>query len=146
MADNKTITAADAVLTLSVLLLFPTPQQIQGFANDDAFSIPQFKSVATLRGTDGKLSGGYIFSDILQKIVLQADSLSNDFFDVWWTNMQSSSGVFPANGLIQLPGIATKFTLTRGFLTGYVPLPPVKSILHPREYEISWETVFPSPG
>lgn len=142
---TNTITASDAVLTFSVSVLFPFPQQIQGFANDDAFSIPQFKSVATLRGTDGKLSGGYIFSDILQKITLQADSLSNDFFDVWWTNMQSSRGTFPANGLIQLPGVATKWTLTRGFLTGYAPLPPVKSILHPREYEVSWESISPAP-
>lgn len=139
------ITSANSVLMLSVALLFPEPQQIQGFSTDDIYGVAQIKSVETAMGIDGVLSGGFVFVAIVQTLMLQADSESNDFFDTWWTNMQSAKGIFPASGLIKLPSIATKFTQTRGFLTGYTPVPAGKKTLQPRPYEITWQNIAPSP-
>lgn len=139
------ITSANAILTLRVQTLFPTPQQIQGFSTDDIYGIAQIKSVETAMGVDGVLSGGFVFAAIVQTLMLQADSESNDFFDTWWTNHQSSKGVFVASGLIKLPAITTKFTQTRGFLTGYTPAPAGKKTLQPRSYEITWQNIAPSP-
>lgn len=139
------ITSANAVLALAVPPLFPVPQRIQGFSTDDIYGIAQIKSVETAMGVDGLLSGGFVFVAIVQSLMLQADSASNDFFDTWWTSMQATKGVYRASGLIKLPAISTKFSQTKGFLTGYTPAPAGKRTLQPRSYEITWESIFPSP-
>ena len=140
------ITSANAILTLAIPLLFPTPVQLQGFAADDVYDIPRIKSVETLMGVDGVLSGGFIYVEVLQDIMLQADSPSNSLFDTWWTQMQAAVDVYPANGSIVLPGIATKFTMVNGYLTGYTPAPAAKKVLQPRRFEISWNSIVPSPA
>ena len=140
------ITSANTILTLAIPLLFPTPVQLQGFATDDVYDIPRIKSVETLMGVDGVLSGGFIYVEILQDIMLQADSPSNSLFDTWWTQMQAAVDVYPANGSIVLPGIATKFTMVNGYLTGYTPAPAAKKVLQPRRFEISWNSIVPSPA
>lgn len=140
------ITSANAVLMLSVPPLFPIPQQIQGFATDDIYDIPQIKSVEVLMGVDGVLSAGFVYVQIVQTITLQADSASNSFFDTWWTQMQAAQDAYAANGLIRLPSIATKFAQTNGYLTGYKPAPAAKKVLQPRTYEVTWESIAPAPG
>jgi hypothetical protein len=140
------VTVADVSLTLSIPLLFPTPQQIQGFANDEVFNIPQIKSVETMMGVDGTLSAGFVYVPIMQTISLQADSASNLFFDIWWTQMQSTKGTYIATGLIRLPSIATKYVLSTGFLTGYKPAPDAKKMLQPRTYEVTWQNFAPAPA
>lgn len=140
-----TITSADAVLTLMVVPLFPIPQQIQGFATDDIYNIQKIKSVETRMGVDGVLSGGFVFKEVVQEIMLQADSASNAFFDTWWLQMQATKGTYPAVGTIQLPSIKTKFVQSVGFLTGYTPAPQAKGVLQPRSYDITWQTIAPAP-
>jgi len=139
------VTAADVGLFLSIPLLFPTPQQIQGFANDDAFDIPQIKSAEVMIGVDGVLSAGFVFVPFVQSIALQADSASNLFFDTWWTQMQATKSTYQCAGLIKMPSISTKYSLLTGFLTGYKPIPPVKRLLQPRTHEITWQTFYPAP-
>lgn len=141
-----TVTTADLSLFLSVIPLFPIPQQIQGFANDDAFDIPAIRSVETMMGVDGILSGGFVYAQIEQEITLQADSASNLFFDTWWTQMQATKSTYPATGLIKLPSISTKYILGVGFLTGYKPSPAAKKILQPRRYGITWQNIAPAPA
>jgi hypothetical protein len=140
------ITAANVVVMLSVPPLFSTPQQIQGFGQDDVFDVPQIKSVDTLMGVDGNLSAGYVFVEIPWNFTLQADSLSNLVFDTWWTQMQAGQVTYAASGLIRVPGTSTKYTLVNGYLTGYKPAPDAKKLLQPRKYMITWNTIAPSPA
>jgi hypothetical protein len=139
------VTAADAVLTITIPLLFPTPVQIQGFASDDAFDIPQLKSAEVMMGVDGLLSAGFVFVAIPQQISLQGDSLSNDLFDIWWAQMQASKATYQASGQIILPAISKKYALRQGTLTGYKPAPAVKKLLQPRQHEITWAGFAASP-
>jgi len=139
------ITSANAVLTLSIPLLFPTPQQIQGFAPDDAWDFPTIKSVEVLMGVDGLLSAGFVFVPIIQSVTLQADSLSTRVFDTWWTQMQATKNTYQANGLAIVPAISTKFQLVEGYLTGYKPAPAAKKLLQPRQFEITWKGIGPAP-
>ena len=139
------ISSPSAILMLSVAALFPTPLQLQGFAVDDIYDFDAVKSVETLMGVDGVLSAGFVFVARVQKITLQADSASNLIFDTWNTQQEAAQDVYPASGLLRLPGIATKFTQTKGFLTGYKPAPASKKVLQPRTYEITWERVAPAP-
>jgi hypothetical protein len=140
------VTDANASLSLSIPPIFPVPQQLQGFAADDIFDIPQIKSVEVLMGVDGVLSGGFVYVAIAWEISLQADSLSNQVFDTWWTQMQAAKDVYIAQGVIRLPSISTKFNLTNGYLTGYKPAPAAKKILQPRRYELTFNSIAPAPA
>jgi hypothetical protein len=140
------ITSANAVLTISIPPLFPIPQQLQGFAVDDVYDIPRIRSVETLMGVDGILSGGFVFTAVTQEIALQGDSASNAIFDTWWTQMQAAEETYVASGTIQLPGIKTKFSQLVGYLTEYSPSPAVKRVIQPRRYQITWQRVIPQPS
>lgn len=140
-----TITAANAILTLSQPILFPVPQQLQGFAADDVYDIDSIKSIEAVMGVDGVLSFGFVYVEVMQNITLQADSASNAFFDTVWTQMQAAQDVYPINGVVVLPGVSTTFAMLNGGLTGYKPAPDAKRTLQPRRYQITWNKIFPAP-
>jgi hypothetical protein len=139
------ITSSNAVLTLAIATLFPIPQQLHGFGTDDIYDIPRIRSVEIMMGVDGVLSGGFIYAAVPMEITLQADSLSNRIFDTWNSQMQAAGETYIAQGNIRLPGVATKFALLTGFLTGYSPSPAAKKVLQPRRYEITWQKIAPAP-
>lgn len=143
---GNSITSANTTLMLSQPLLFPTPQQIQQFATDDIFDIEEIRSVEVSMGVDGVLSGGFVFAEIPFSIALQANSPSNAFFDIWWTQMVAAQDVYSINGTIKLPGISTKFNMTNGFLTGYKPAPGARKTLQPRRYRITFNNIAPVPN
>lgn len=131
---------------LSIDTIFPVPQQLYGFAADDIYSLPTIRSVETSMGVDGRLSGGFVFAMVPQTISLQADSAANDLFDEWNAQQQANRATFPAQGVILLNSLGSKWITTNGFLTGYKPAPDAKRTLQPRQYEITWERVFSNPA
>lgn len=139
------ITGATSAYLLSVRGLYNAPQPLQGFAADDVFSTEQVQSVETLMGVDGFLSGGFVFTEIKQSISLQADSDSNAIFDNWWASMRAEEDTFIADAVVRLKAIGQKWTMTRGFLTSYPPMPDAKKLLQPRKYQITWNEMSPSP-
>jgi hypothetical protein len=142
----RTLTTANAVLTIAQAILFPIPQELQGFAADDIFDIDSVRSAETLMGVDGVLSAGFVWAERVMSISLQADSLSNDVFDVIATQMQAAQDVYELTGLAVFPSLSTQFVMTRGFLTGYKPAPDAKRIAQPRRYQITWGRVHPAPA
>lgn len=142
----SSITGANAVYTLAVAGVFSTPQTLQGYAPDEAFLTQLIKRAETAMGVDGRLSGGYIFVSIPQTITLQADSPANDIFDQWDSAQQQQRETLTATGVIVLPSISQKWSMAKGFLSGYTPVPAVKKLLQPRSYEITWESLNISPN
>lgn len=140
------LTAANAVITLTIPPLFNVPQQLQGFGVDDVYDTPQIKSVEVMMGVDGILSSGFVFVPIPQGISLKADSPSIAVFDIWWTQMQSAKDTFVASGLIRLPGLGKKYIMNNGSLTGYKPTPDAKRLLQDQKYEITWGSILPAPA
>ena len=140
------ITSANSNITLTIPPLFTTPVQLQGFATDDIFDIPTIQSVETMMGVDGVLSGGKVFMPIPQSVMLQADSISADLFDEWDAAQTATEDTITASGVIILPGIRRKWTLTTGYLTNFTPLPAVKKLLQPRSFEITWESMVVAPS
>jgi hypothetical protein len=139
------ITSANAVFTLQQAILFPAPVQLQGFAADDMWDTDAVRAAETSMGVDGVLSGGFVFSEIQQNISLQADSLSNDVFDIIYTQGVAAKTAYPLNGLIVFPSIGRKYTLTGGFLTSYKPGPDAKRTAQARRYQITWARFLPAP-
>jgi len=139
------ITAANAVISLVLPPLFTTPQQLQGFAADDVYEVPEVESVETLMGVDGVLSGGFVFKPIDQEFMLQADSASIEFFDIWYLQQAASLITYTASGTTVLPNISKSFVMTNGFLVGYKPLPQAKKLLQPQRFRIRWNLVAATP-
>ena len=141
----KTLTSANSILIIGVAGLFNAPQQIQGFATDDIFSIEDIDTVETAMGVDGKLSAGWVPVPIKQKITLQADSDSTFIFEQWYQQQQLAKETLIASGSIFLPSVQRKYLMTRGFLTSVNVAPTAKKILQPRAYTITWQSVSAAP-
>lgn len=140
------VTAADVVFMMNITGVFNTPIQIQGFATDEVLDIPQIRSAETMMGVDRVLSVGWVAVPVIQSVSLQADSLSNDIFDTWWAQMQATLQSYLATATILYPSIGKKYNLNNGILTGYKPLSNAKKLLQPRTYELTWESIAPSPA
>lgn len=140
-----TITAANAIIMFSIPGLFPTPQQLQGFATDDVFDTDALESAEVMMGVDGKLSGGFVYVAIKQNYALQADSPSAIIFDQWYAVQQQIQDLYTANATVTLTSLGTKWALTKGFLTTYKPVPDAKKLLQPRKFGITWQSISPAP-
>lgn len=139
------ITSANAVFLLGIGTVFPVPQQLQGFATDDAFSTEAVDIAETKMGVDGILSAGFVFQPIKQSITLQADSLSIAMFDAWYAAQKAQRDVFFANAVIRLPSVSRSYTLINGVLSSYMPISDAKKTLDPQKYAITWESVVGAP-
>ena len=146
MANTRTLTAANAVLTLGVINLFPTPRVIKGFSADDVTDVESLTNGETMMGVDGRLSAGFVFNPVPQSITLQADSQSNDFFDQWQQAERQAREKYEAFGSIFLLATSTRYTLTRGFLTQVSIMPAIRKTLQPRKFMLTWEKVIVSPS
>lgn len=140
-----TITSANTILTLFVTEVFSAPQQIQEFAADDIYDMEAIEAAETSMGVDGVLSGGFINVAQRQKIMLQANSPSNDFFDQLYAAQKSAQDIFRIQGQTVLPAIRRQFDMNRGILKIWPPMPSAGKTLKPRGFTIEWETVTPSP-
>jgi hypothetical protein len=134
----RTITSANAVYMLGVSGVFSTPQQLQGFAVDDAFETEAAEIGVVEVGVDGVGVGGYTPRSVKQTIALQASSVSVDLMDQWIAAMDSSGEVIYANGIITLKAIQAKFILSQGLLTRTPTMPAAKKVLQMLRYEITW--------
>lgn len=139
------ITSANATYLLAILPLFPVPQQLQGFAADNIFGTDPLDVAETSMGVDGRLSAGFVFVPVTQNISLQADSLSNNVFDVWHQAEQLVKEKYRCQGIVMLTSIGKKWALNNGVLKTYPPIPDAAKTLQPRRYGITWESVSPSP-
>ena len=140
-----TITSANAVLTLSQAILFPTPQQIHQFAADDVTDTDQVKNVEALMGVDGTLSFGFVFAPIMQNITLMANSDSISFFEVIFGSQQAGKTIYPISGTLLFPSTSKKYNLTNGGLSGYKPTADAKRVQQPLKFQITWQSVLPAP-
>lgn len=142
MAD---ITSSNSVLTIGVLGLFSTPQQLQGFAQDDAYSMPAVETSENMIGVDGIKSSGFLPTLKTMEITLQADSPSIPFFEAWFNAQESGMSQLPAFGTLDQPSVGLSYTLTNGTLKDYMPIAGAKKVLQPRKFSIIWQGASGAP-
>ncbi|MGN6774996.1 phage tail fiber protein [Rhizobium sp.] len=143
MANN--LTAADAVITLTVPGVFNTPVQLKGFMTDNIYDLPTVEVNQTAMGVDGKLSAGFVFNPIDQTFHIQADSDSNQIFDVWMQAMITNRTTYRVNGETTLPALGTSYVSTNGALISWAPVSAAGKILQGRQALIRWESITASP-
>ena len=141
MAD---ITSANSVFTLLIPGVFPVPQNIQGFAADDAFSNDAVDIAEVRIGVDGIMSSGYLPQITKMTVHLQADSPSLVVFDTWKAAMQIARGIFPATATITMQSISKSYALLNGTLDNIKQLPDAKKVLEPLTYRIAWNVIIAS--
>ncbi|SEF31349.1 hypothetical protein ABL840_09185 [Variovorax sp. NFACC27] len=140
-----TITAANSTFTLAVADLYPSPQPIQGFAADDAFSTDALDLAEVVMGVDGYMSSGFVFNPIRMPVTIMPTSPSLVVFNTLVSAMQTTREVFRLDGTIWLPSIRMKFTLQNGVLSSGKPLPDVKKVLQAVQYGITWNMIVGEP-
>jgi hypothetical protein len=138
---NLSITSANAIFMLSVVGLYDTPQQLQGFAAEDIFDTPAIAPAETMMGVDGALSAGFVYVPIQQSIALMADSASNDLFEQWYAAQVAVSELFRCTGVIRIPSLGKSYQMANGVLTSYPTIADAKKVMQPRKYGITWESV-----
>lgn len=135
------ITGANSIFTLTVEGLYDAPQQLQGYATDDAFLFEEIEVGNPVMCLDGQLLGGITLVPIPQTIRLQADSPDNAIFDGWWQANLSAQTPYTADGNIIIPNLGGSWSLQGGLLVRLTPVPPVKKLVGPRRYTIAWASV-----
>ena len=139
-----TITAANAVFTLSVPQVFPAPIQLQGYAADDAFATEAVEPAEVMLGVDGIASAAFVPFLTKTIIALQADSPSLYLFDQWLGAQVAAQEIYLASASIALLSINKTFALIAGTLTRVVQFPAAKKVLQPLSFEITWQSVTPA--
>lgn len=135
------ITSSNAKIYLQITGVFSSAQPLQGFSADDIFDTNDIPPTEAIMGVDGKLSAGKIFVPLVQNIVLQADSKSNDVFDGWNAAMEKLGDVYFAQATVMLTSVGKEYTCVNGTMTGYKKVPDARRVLQPRRYQITWEAV-----
>ena len=138
------ITAANAVVTLTIPGVYSSPQQLQGFDVDDVFDIDAVDVAETKIGVDGIMSSGYIFFITPWTVALQADSPSISLFETWLATQKAAGILYPANGLVTLQATGQKYTMTNGVLKNMKQMTPAKKVLQPRQFKIDWQRIDPA--
>ncbi len=134
------ITSTNAVIILSAPLLGLTAP-MQGFSADDIFNADDIDISEDYMGLDGKLSAGFVPVAVPWSITLQADSLSNGFFEFLYNSEQLAREKFFLQGNVTLPSLPANYTMTNGILKSYSPMASGKKALQPRKFTIKWESV-----
>lgn len=145
MANNRSITSADASFVLSSDDLALAAVQIQGFAADAAWAMGDTEVAQTVRGVDGRLSAGFVYGDYSMTITLMPDSDSSPVFDAIMTGAVAGRAVYRVNGVLTLPSNGYTYNLTRGIVTTGRIMPDGQRVLQPRTWTIMWERVNPVP-
>jgi hypothetical protein len=140
-----TITSANSSFALRVPGVFFTPQLIQGYAADDAFTQEAFDLVETRMGVDGNLSGGYVPSPKKLTIMLMPDSSALDTFILWAQAHVTGKDAIIGGALIALPSINKAFTLGKVFFTNWQGMPSAKKVLDPVQAVLTYQDLTSAP-
>lgn len=141
----NTITSANSQFTLAVSGLFDTPFALQNYSVDRAFENAAVDIAELQLGVDGILVGGYIPYVLPQTIYFSAASISIPRFESWIAAEQAIQEKLTATGVISIPGTATKYTLTAGYLKEISPMPTAGKVLQARQFGITWGLISSAP-
>ena len=136
------ISSANASLVLAVSGLFNVPQAIQGFDVDDAVEVDTVSTKEIKIGVDGLMSAGIIYNPVVLSIILQADSVSNAFFEQWYAQEQALQDALIATGMLRHQSVRKTYAILGAALDEYTAAAPMKRVLMPRRFTIKIQPPF----
>lgn len=141
------ITSSNVQVFLTVEGVFGVgnPQQLQGFAADDAFTAEAFDVAETRMGVDGNLSAGYTPSVKRWTVTLQPDSPCVPIFDEWYLNQAALKQLFVGGITIDYPALSKTYDMSVCWLKNYKPMGDAKKVIDPQTFTIEYQDVVASP-
>lgn len=141
----RTITSANAVLTITCPTVFLTPQIIQGFAVEDSWSVTPYETARAFKGVDGQKSAGFVPANKEMDIHLQANSLSRLVFQQILGVMQATREIVEFDGNLVIPSTEEVWEFSNGNLGPNVPGPPTgKKTLDAVTWQVTWDDIQPA--
>lgn len=141
----RTITSANSVFTITLPTLFPAPQNLAGYATDDAFDTNEIDDAEVVMGVDGKMSAGFTPFITPMVVHLQADSPSISLFEAWLAAQKASQEMIYAGAIISLPSVLRKYVCINGVLRTVSQIPSARKVLQARAFTLNWEQINPAP-
>lgn len=141
----RTITSANAVLTITCPAVFPVPQIIKGFAVEDSWSVTPYETARAFKGVDGQKSAGFVPANKEMDIHLQANSLSRLVFQQILGVMQATQEIVEFDGNLVIPSTDEVWEFSNGNLGPNVPGPPTgKKTLDAVTWQVTWDDIQPA--
>lgn len=133
-----TITAASSVFQLAVDTLYPTAQQLQGYAVNDAFTSEAAEIAETQVGVDGIVVSGWLPRLTRMTITFLASSPSVQIFEQWMAAEDQITDILYGTATIWIPALSRQYLLPQGTLSRVTMLPSARKVLEQRQFEILW--------
>lgn len=145
MALPRSITSADSNFVVYLPEIAFPAVFMEGYAVDSSFSFDSVQTSEVQLGVDGITSAGWVPRNYPMNIQFAADSESLKVWDALVAYQDAVRNVVRFGGVITLPGNKMSYTLERGVITNYTPIPEGAKVLQPRTLQIVWQRIIPVP-
>lgn len=143
--QNLDITAANAVLILTVEEIFPSGIELQMFGTDQAYDAPAADMAETRMGVDGFMVAGYVPNIQQVTVTLEAASPSRAQLATVAAAMVTNRRVYACTLTATLPAVNSRFTWTRGVIRNAARALSAAKTLQPTTWQFDFEK-FESAG
>lgn len=138
------ITSSNSTFVINVAGLFNVPVTLQNYGAERFWENENLAIAETKMSIDGKLNAGYVPNEIKQKITLSAASSSILVFETIIATTRATRSIYRINGMLTIPSLGRKYTLTNGLLTEVSISPNAAKLLEDRDFSITWENFTPA--
>lgn len=135
------ITSANATLVLSVDELFPGGISLQMFATDQSYSQDSNEMTVTRMGVDGHMVAGWVPSEKVVTIMLEAASPSHESMFQIWAASETNRKPYQCSLIATLPSIGKIYTWSKGYMVSATPAASAKQVLDPTTWVFHFETL-----
>lgn len=142
---SRSITSADSQLVISLPELALANVFMEGYAVDSSFAFESVQTAETQLGVDGYTSAGWIPRNYPMNLQFAADSNSLKVWDALVSYQDAKRTVVRFNGTLVLTSNGMSYTMEKGVLVNYAPVPDGAKVLQPRTMQIIWGRVLPVP-
>lgn len=139
------ITSANSEFQISIPPIFVTPQAVQGYAADAAWTTEAVQSSELVLGVDGLLSAGWVPTLKVMTVTLMPDKGGDFVFDEWFAYQEAIRELVPCFGTLAIPGLQRRYTMLTGYLSNYQPMVSSARVLQARPFQITWQSITTSP-
>lgn len=136
---NIDITSANAELVLAAEEVFPAGIALQMFSTDQSYSAEAQTMAETRMGVDGHIAAGYVPSEKVVTITLEAASPSYPFLAELATAMETNRKVYRCTLLATLPAIGRTLIWSVGVLYSGTRVPAGAKTLQPTTWTFHFE-------
>lgn len=138
--SGKHTTAASVIVTLVADELYPQGKTIEGFAEDSLRDLENLQVTETVMGVDGKLSAGFVFNPVNITLHLMPDHSGYSVFE----NIAQVQAVLKAPIFLSMTivdvSLKRKYTLVKGVLSSWSPMPNATKTMQPVDAEMIFES------